>query len=158
MFATVSNHNPYICKFRNLFAVGVEVCNKRWYLSCHMTKPTKWRVRPAMTQIRLGIGPVWTVFSVHKKKHWALNYLLSAQLRLWSFCWFCRAAAHFETASVYGLWKTTEFFVCKNICFDACDANCQIRLSKLPEFILPKKLLSQKCTFISLLQVFTLFD
>ena len=28
--------------------------------------------------------PVWSVFAVRMKKHWALNYLLSAQWRLWS--------------------------------------------------------------------------
>ena len=49
-----------------------------------------------------------SVFAVRMKKHWALNYLLSAQCQDWadaqpdvslrwahmSFCWFCRAAAH----------------------------------------------------------------
>ena len=51
------------------------------------------------------------VFAVCMKKHWALNYLFSAQWRLWSdwvdahadlslcwahmsFCWFCCAADH----------------------------------------------------------------
>ena len=40
------------------------------------------------------------VSAVRRKKHWALNYLLSAQADLslrWariSFCWFCHAAAH----------------------------------------------------------------
>ena len=29
-----------------------------------MTKPTKWYVRPAMTQIRLGIRPVWSESSL----------------------------------------------------------------------------------------------
>ena len=31
-----------------------------WYLSCLMTKPTKWSVRPAKTRISLGIRPVWS--------------------------------------------------------------------------------------------------
>ena len=30
----------------------------RVFMSCHMTKPTKWHVRPAKTQISLGIRPV----------------------------------------------------------------------------------------------------
>ena len=34
------------------------------YMSQHMTKPTKWLVRPAKTQIRLGIRPVWPETSV----------------------------------------------------------------------------------------------
>ena len=34
------------------------------HLSRLMTKPTKWYVRPAKTQISLGIFPVWSVFTV----------------------------------------------------------------------------------------------
>ena len=41
-------------------------------------------VRPAKTQISLGIRPVWSVFPVHMKKAWVLSYPLSAQRRLWS--------------------------------------------------------------------------
>ena len=52
------------------------------YMSRRMTKPTKWPVRPAKAQISLGICPVWSVFAVRVKKHWALNYLLSAQQTL----------------------------------------------------------------------------
>ena len=33
-------------------------------LSCVMTKPTKWHVRPAKTQISLGIRPVWSESSL----------------------------------------------------------------------------------------------
>ena len=44
-----------------------------------MTKPTKWPVPPAKTQISLGIRPVWSESSLFT---WVLNYLLSAQLRL----------------------------------------------------------------------------
>ena len=79
-------------------------------MSHHMTKPEKLPVHPAKTQINLGINPVWSVFAVCMKKHWALNYLLSAQGRLWSdwmdvqadlslrwvhlsFYWFCHAVA-----------------------------------------------------------------
>ena len=47
-------------------------------------KPTKWHVRPAKTQISLGIRRVWSVFAVRLKKAWVLSYLLSAQRRLWS--------------------------------------------------------------------------
>ena len=49
-----------------------------------MTKPTKWFVRPAKTQISLGIRPIWSVFAVRTKKVWFLSYPLSAQRRLWS--------------------------------------------------------------------------
>ena len=37
----------------------------RVYVSHHTTKPTKWHVLPAKTQISLGINPVWSVFTVH---------------------------------------------------------------------------------------------
>ena len=42
-------------------------------LSCLMTKPTKWHVRPAKTQISLGIHPVWSVFAVRMKKAWVIS-------------------------------------------------------------------------------------
>ena len=71
-----------------------------------MTKPTKWPVRPAKTQISLGICPVWSVFAVRMKKLWMLSYH-KAHSKDWSdcpdaeadlslcwaymtFCWFCR--------------------------------------------------------------------
>ena len=47
-------------------------------------KTNKMSVRPAKTQISLGIRPVWSVFAVRMKKPWALSYPLSAQRRLWS--------------------------------------------------------------------------
>ena len=54
------------------------------YMSRLMTKPTKWQLRPAKTQISLGIRRVWLVFAVRMKKAWTLSYPLSAQRRLWS--------------------------------------------------------------------------
>ena len=38
--------------------------NGQYRMSCLMTKPTKWHVRPVKTQI----GPVWSVFNVRMKK------------------------------------------------------------------------------------------
>ena len=84
------------------------------YLSQHMTKPTKWHVRPANTQIDLGIRLVWSE-SVRMKKALVLSYPLNAQRRLWSdwadaqadlslrlahmpFCRFCRALAQFYSS------------------------------------------------------------
>ena len=74
-------------------------------------KTNKVSVRPAKTQISLGIHPVWSVFAVCMKKAKVLSYPLSAQRRLirlgrcpgWpepllgahSLCWFCHVAAHF---------------------------------------------------------------
>ena len=79
------------------------------------------------------------VFAVRMKKHWALNYLLSAQWRLWSdwadaqadlilrwvhmsFCWFCRAVAqvhfalHFLSILVVTLFLIS-FALCTYQCF-----------------------------------------
>ena len=56
-----------------------------------LTKPTKWHVRPAKTQISLGIRPVWSVFAVCMKKAWADLSLRWAHM---PFCWFCHEAAH----------------------------------------------------------------
>ena len=75
-----------------------------------MTKPTKWHVRPAKTQISLGIRQVWSesLLSAWRKlgslaTHWAHSEDWSdwadaqADLSLrWvqrSFCWFCHEAA-----------------------------------------------------------------
>ena len=77
-----------------------------------MTKPTKWHVRPAKTQISLGIRPVWSVFAVHSMGSWGPYASLCGQRRLGSdwadvqadlslswahmpFCVFCHEAAHF---------------------------------------------------------------
>ena len=48
-----------------------------------MTKSTKWSLRPAKTQISLGIHPVWWVFVVRMKKAWVLSYPMSRR-RPWS--------------------------------------------------------------------------
>ena len=73
------------------------------------TKPTKWHVHPAKTQIRLGIRPVWSESSVGSSaptisscrrwiKDWSdwTDAQADPSLR-WvhgSFCWFCCAAVH----------------------------------------------------------------
>ena len=54
------------------------ICFTAFYLSRLMTKPTKWHVRPAKTQISLGIRPVWSESSLSTWRklgflatHWA---------------------------------------------------------------------------------------
>ena len=52
-------------------------------MSRHMTKPTKWPVHPAKTQISLGICPVWLVFIIRMKKPWlSLGLWLSLERTL----------------------------------------------------------------------------
>ena len=71
-------------------------------MSCDMTKPIKWHVRPAKYQISLGIRPVWSESSLSTSRklgslatHWAHSEDWSdwadAQADL-SFCW---AHSHF---------------------------------------------------------------
>ena len=78
----------------SIFKVALELTWLFWLVCSHLSncswKPTKSSVHPAKTQISLGICPVWSVFFVWVKKHWALNYLLGTQWRLWSD-WFCHA-------------------------------------------------------------------
>ena len=89
------------------------------YMSRLMTKPTKLPVRPANTQISLGIRPVWSASSLSTWRNACLgslasSYPLNAQRRLirlggcpdWSeswlgaqsFCWFCYEAAHMSNS------------------------------------------------------------
>ena len=42
----------------------VNLLKEKLYLSRLVTKPTKWHVRPAKTQISLGIRPVWSESSL----------------------------------------------------------------------------------------------
>ena len=71
-----------------------------------MTTPTKWPVRPAKTQISLGIYPVWSVFTVCSMDSQEPKASSCGQRRRWSdwadaqadpslrwahmsVCWFC---------------------------------------------------------------------
>ena len=86
-------------------------------LSRSRTKPTIWPVRPAKTQVSLGISPVWSVFAVRSMGSSEPNISSCGQRILWSdwvdakadlslrwahrsFCWFCRAAAHFRNKDI----------------------------------------------------------
>ena len=89
----------YLCHL--LCGSEISCHSKIFQLSHSRTKPTKWHLHPAKTQIRLGwFHPVWSVFKVRMKKCWVLSYPLRAQRGLWSdwvgaqvFCWFCPALA-----------------------------------------------------------------
>ena len=48
----------------------------QYKMSKLMTEPTNWHVRPAKTQISLGILPVWSVFAVRMKKAWVMPRLI----------------------------------------------------------------------------------
>ena len=94
-------------------------------MSRRMTKPIKWLVHPAKTQISLGVCPVWSVFAVAMNKAWVLSYPLRAQQRLWSdlvdaqadlsLCW-THKSCHFVGFvmlrlkwTLYLLWVCTSY-------------------------------------------------
>ena len=78
------------------------------HLSLSTTKPTKWHMHPAKTQISLGIHPVWSESSLCAQwvakdprfLHAVSEDLVDIQADLslrWahiSFCWFCQAVTH----------------------------------------------------------------
>ena len=92
-----------------------------------ITKPTKWHMRQAKTQISLGICPVWSEspLSAWRKlrslaTHWAHSKDSDQTVRMprliWvfaghaSFCWFCHEVAHvmpFRSRAKSG-WTRTE--------------------------------------------------
>ena len=88
------------------------------YLSRLTTKPTKWHVRPAKTQISLGICPVWSESSLSTWGKLKSLAIIRVHLSLWSdwvdaqadlslhwvqrsFCWFCHEAAHFTLSLLH---------------------------------------------------------
>ena len=88
--------------------------NRHLKYECLKTKPAKWHVRPAKTQISLGIRPVWSksVLSAWWKlgslaTHWAAcensdqtgrmpRLILTLRLAHIPLCWFWCEAAHIE--------------------------------------------------------------
>ena len=83
------------------------------HLSRLMAKPTKWHVRPAKTQISLGIRPVWSesplcaqwvgqhsgflhADSKDSDQTGRMPRLIRLRLAHMPFCWFCHEAAHFS--------------------------------------------------------------
>ena len=102
----------YLQTFSNNAEVAVRGADDS-HLNRLMTKPTKWHVRPAKTQISLCIRPVWSESSLSAWRelgcsatHWAHSEDWSdwadaqADLSLrWAhmpFCWFSHEAAHFS--------------------------------------------------------------
>ena len=109
-----------------IFSQLVYINLKGKHLRRNMTKSTKWLVRPAKTQIGLGIRPVWSeslLCAQWVAKGPSFLHSLSGQQRLWSdwgdaqadlslrwahmpFCWFCHVAAHLF---LYSILKYTDW-------------------------------------------------
>ena len=91
-----------------------------------MTKPTQWHVRPAKTQISLGIHPVWSESSLsawRKLRSLATNWAHSKYWSDWTdaqadlslrwahmpFCWFCHDATHLLISGSSAPWIFIRF-------------------------------------------------
>ena len=87
------------------------------HMSCCMTKPTKWPVRPAKTQISLGIRPVWSEpllctlwvakdpnFLQADSKDSGCPGWSASLLGTQSFWCFCHEAAHIAKFQKPGYW------------------------------------------------------
>ena len=110
---THGNHYPKQCYFREEL-----IRMHPWYpdMSHSMTKPTKWHVRTAKTQISLGIRPVWSEsllsawrnlgsLATHKAHSEDSDQTGRMPRLIWvfagrtSFCWFSCASAHMRILS-----------------------------------------------------------
>ena len=124
-------------RFYGMFYFGTSVLILDWRfqtdgkehnLSRLMTKPTKWHVRPAKTQISLGIRPVWSATSLCNQ--WVVKPMLSSygQLKLWSdwadlslrwahmpFCWFCHETAHLSWGHICDIFRIVFWEQTKSI-------------------------------------------
>ena len=70
-------------------------------ISCLMTKPTKWHVRPAKTQISLGIRPVWSESSLSAWRNHGPLATHWAHSEDWSDCTDAQADLSLRWAHIY---------------------------------------------------------
>ena len=97
-------------------------------MSHNMTKPTKWHVRRAKTQINMGIRPVWSEPSLSAWRklwtlatHWAHSRdsdqtgcpgWSESSLAAQSFCWFYHGLAHISSVSLFDFcWSSVSVLV-----------------------------------------------
>ena len=76
-YSRLVQYSRLIICHKPLSLVHLSACNLI-YMCRHTIKPTKWPVRPAKTQINLGIRPVWSEYSLSAWRnlgslgtHWA---------------------------------------------------------------------------------------
>ena len=99
-------------------------------MSSHTTKPTKWPVRLAETQISLGIHTVWSVFAVSMKKFWVLSFQLSAQWRLQSDC---------ADAQVRAVWSESSLATQVTLLCAGSDTSMMLSYVLEDEFVFSKE-------------------
>ena len=101
----------------------------RRHLSLRMTKPTKWHLRPAKTQISLGIRPVWSEFSLSAWRklgslatHWMHNEDSDQTGRMPNLIWVIAGrTCHFvgfvmKRLILFCIWAAPSEFVTYRLC------------------------------------------
>ena len=100
------------------------------YISRFMTKPTKWSLLPAKTQISLDIHPVWSQSSMCAQWvgkdpsffHADVQADLSLRWAHMLFCWFCHEAAHISQYLLFFfLWCNVYMHIIK-LCSNKTDS------------------------------------
>ena len=75
----MQSHSTSVPAVYSGFVLNMMAYNNGMHMNQRTTKRTIWHVRPAKTQISLGVR---LVFAVRMKKAWVLIYQLSAKRRL----------------------------------------------------------------------------
>ena len=100
------------------------LCGPGDHLSCLMTKPTKWHVRPAKTQISLGIRPVWSESSLSAWRklgslatHWVHSHFAGFAMRQLIFFILWNASRFYSLQLFPLLLQTLVWCKCFNMFF-----------------------------------------
>ena len=115
-------------------------------MSRSTTKPIKWLMPPAKTQISVGILPVWSESSLCTQRvAKGLGFLYADSedsdqtcqmpMLIWDFaqCWFCHAAAQMKLANtkrVLITYEPSHKKTCLRGCLTRCDSNLPAQLQK----------------------------
>ena len=93
-FSLLRNHHLSVI-------VRCKILKEKKHLSRLVTKPAYWHVRPAKTQISLGIRSVWSESS--QCAQWVADAKTDPSLRCahMPFCWFCHEASRFKSKSCF---------------------------------------------------------
>ena len=130
-------------KWIRVFSLHPCIYHSVLHLSRLMTKPTKWTVRPAKTQMSLGMHPVWSESSLSAWRnsgplttYWAHSEDSDQTWRMprliWVFAgctghigWFCHEAAH-----LYIVWfPRFQTFPCFKLNLYTCGGLLSVKLS-----------------------------
>ena len=129
-------------------------------MSCLATKPTKWHVRPAKTQINLGIHPVWSESSLctqwvakdpsllhadseDSDQTGRMPRLICLRCSHMPLCWFCHEAAQLL---LFYSWRNNQLVSSGFFCLIIWVSPCAFkRMSGLFNFYFPMFLCLMPC-------------